>query len=108
MAVYRLKIFFLKKNCGVRVLSVLTAIKDFDVPNMHLSIFLTLFPTNIFRAIFLLEAVARTCSVKKVLLEISQNPQENTFARVDFLTKLQAEAFTFVNPNLGGLFRISL
>ena len=35
-------------------------------------------------------AVARRCSVKKVFLEISQNSQENTFARVSFLIKLQA------------------
>ena len=38
------------------------------------------------------EAVARKCSVKKVLLVISQNSQENTCARVSFLTKLQASA----------------
>ena len=36
------------------------------------------------------EAVAQTCSVKKVFLEISQNSQENTCARVSFLIKLQA------------------
>ena len=30
------------------------------------------------------EAVARRCSVKKVFLEISQNPQENICARVSF------------------------
>ena len=34
------------------------------------------------------EAVARRCSVKKVFLEISQNSQENTCARVSFLIKL--------------------
>ena len=34
------------------------------------------------------EAVAQRCSVKKVFLEISQNSQENTFARVSFLIKL--------------------
>ena len=67
----------LKKNFKIfYLLSILTAIKDFDVPNMHLSIIFTLFPTNIFQAIFALEAAARTCSVKKVLLEISQNLQE--------------------------------
>ena len=33
------------------------------------------------------EAVAQTCSIKKVFLEISQNPQENTCARVSFLIK---------------------
>ena len=31
------------------------------------------------------------CSVKKVFLEISQNSQENTCARVSFITKLQAK-----------------
>ena len=35
------------------------------------------------------EAVVRRCSVKKVFLEISQNSQENTCARVSFLNKLQ-------------------
>ena len=34
-----------------------------------------------------LEAVTRRCSVKEVLLEISQNSQENTCARVSFLKK---------------------
>ena len=33
------------------------------------------------------------CSVKKVLLEISQNSQENTRARDSFLIKLQAWAW---------------
>ena len=33
------------------------------------------------------EAVAWRCSVKKVFLEISQNSQENTCARVSFLIK---------------------
>ena len=35
-------------------------------------------------------AVVRRCSVKKVFLEILQNLQENTSARVSFLIKLQA------------------
>ena len=35
------------------------------------------------------EAVAQSCSVKKVFLEISQNLQENTYARVSFLIKLR-------------------
>ena len=38
------------------------------------------------------EAVVRRGSVKKVLLEISENSQENTCAR-DFLTKLQVGIF---------------
>ena len=36
------------------------------------------------------EAVVRRCSVKKVLLEISQNSQENNCAGDSFLTKPQA------------------
>ena len=36
------------------------------------------------------EAVIRRCSVKKVFLEISQNSQENTCAKVSFLIKLHA------------------
>ena len=36
-----------------------------------------------------MEAVVQRCYVKKVLLEISQNSQENTCARVSFLIKLQ-------------------
>ena len=36
-----------------------------------------------------LEAVVQSCSVKKMLLKISQNSRENTCARVSFLIKLQ-------------------
>ena len=36
------------------------------------------------------EPVAQRCSMKKVFLEISQNSQGNTCARVLFLIKLQA------------------
>ena len=43
--------------------------------------------------LFCSEAVAQTCSVKKVFLEISQNSHENTSARVSFLIKLQARLF---------------
>ena len=38
-------------------------------------------------------AIVRWCSVKKVFLEISQNWQENTCARVSFLIKLQGLGF---------------
>ena len=41
------------------------------------------------------EAVVQRCSVKKVFLEISQNPQENTCARVSFLIKLQVFSCEF-------------
>ena len=37
-----------------------------------------------------IEAVAQTRSVKKMFLEILQNSQENTCARVSILIKLQA------------------
>ena len=36
------------------------------------------------------EEVVGRCSVKKVFVEISQDSQENIFARVSFLIKLQA------------------
>ena len=42
------------------------------------------------------EAVVRRCSVKKVFLEMSQNSQENTCARVAFLILLQAEVCNFI------------
>ena len=41
--------------------------------------------------LFCAEAVAQSCSVKKVFLEISQNAHENTCARFSFLIKLQAK-----------------
>ena len=41
------------------------------------------------------EEVAKRCSVKKVVLEISQNSQENTCVRVSFLIKLQASTCNF-------------
>ena len=43
-----------------------------------------------------IEAVAKRCSVKIVFLEISQNSQENTCARVSFIIKLQASACNFI------------
>ena len=36
------------------------------------------------------------CSMKKVFLQISQNSQENSFVKVSFLIKLQAEAWNFI------------
>ena len=41
----------------------------------------------IFWFVFYSEAVAQRCFVKKVFLDISQNSQENTGARVSFLIK---------------------
>ena len=40
--------------------------------------------------LFSSQAVAQRCSVKKVFLEISQNSQESTCARLSFLVMLQA------------------
>ena len=37
----------------------------------------------------IIEAVAQRCSVKEMFLEISQNLQESTCARVSFLIQLQ-------------------
>ena len=42
------------------------------------------------------EAVARRCSVKKKCLNILQNLQENTCARVSFLIKLPAQVYNFI------------
>ena len=50
----------------------------------------------IYAVLVFLEAVAQWCSVKKLFLEISQNSQENTCARVSFLIKLQAEVFSLL------------
>ena len=44
----------------------------------------------------MLEAVAQRCPAKKVLLEISQNSQENTCARNSFLIKLQTKGNNFI------------
>ena len=42
------------------------------------------------------EAILQRCSVKKVFLEILQNSQQNTCARVSFLITLQAEVCNFI------------
>ena len=47
------------------------------------------------------EALVQRCSVKKVLLEISQNSEKNTCARVSFLIKLQAEHLFWKNNSCG-------
>ena len=49
----------------------------------------------------IIEAVVQRCSVKKVFLEISQNSQESTCARVAFLIKLQASGLcNFIKKHL--------
>ena len=44
------------------------------------------------------EAVAQTCTVKKVFLEVSQNSQENTCGRGSILIELQASVFNSLFP----------
>ena len=48
----------------------------------------------------LIKAVAQRCSLKKVFLEISQNSQENTCARVSFLIKLQVAPAALLKKRL--------
>ena len=45
-----------------------------------------------------IEAVIQRCSVKQVFLEISQNLQEDTCARVSFLIKLKARGIFYRPP----------
>ena len=47
---------------------------------------------SLFKALVLLKAATRGILWNKVFLEISQNSQENTSAKVPFLTKLQMPA----------------
>ena len=46
----------------------------------------------------------RRYSIKKVLLKISQNLQENTCTRVSFLSKVQPSACNFIKKTLAQLF----
>ena len=48
--------------------------------------------------VFTNEAVTQRCSLKKMFLEISQNSQGNTCARVSFLIKLQASGLSYRTP----------
>ena len=53
------------------------------------------FPSNVIQSqdqsnLFKIRSSLPRCSIKKVFLEISQNSQENTSARVSLLIKLQA------------------
>ena len=51
------------------------------------------------KALFIIRSSHQSCSVRKVL-EISQNSQENTCARVSFLIKLQTQATPFLKEHL--------
>ena len=50
------------------------------------------------------EAVVRRCSLKKMFLEISQNSQENTCARVSFLNNLPQACNLFKKESLVQVF----
>ena len=50
----------------------------------------TTFLIAVFHNTKISEAVTQGCSVKKLFLEMSQNSQENTCARVSLLMKLKA------------------
>ena len=57
----------------------------------------TMFTSLLFQEIgYFSEAATGTCSVKKVFLQILQNSQENTCARVFFLIKLLADTDNFI------------
>ena len=53
---------------------------------------------------WLIEAVAQKWSLKNLFLEISQNSQENTCARVSFLIKLQARLQLYKKRDSGKVF----
>ena len=52
----------------------------------------------------LLDAVVQKCSVKKVSLQISQNSQENTCARVSFLINFQSSGNFIKKETLAQIF----
>ena len=73
-------------------------IKPFLIWNIYFSFFLALVDYSFYKSTiestvyyyyvtYASEAVVRRCSVKKAFLEISQNSQENTCARVSFFKK---------------------
>ena len=53
-----------------------------------------------YETVRILEEVVQRCSVNKVLLEISQNSQENTRVRVSFFKELQAMPATLLKKRL--------
>ena len=64
---------------------------SFSVPAVNATFFIIIVSFLGLSSLVLLltEAVVRRCSLKKMFLEISQKPQENTCARASFLIKLQ-------------------
>ena len=60
------------------------------------SFLLALQATVLTRIYIVTEAVVRKCSIKNMFLEISQNSQKNTCAKVSFLIKLQPQTCNFI------------
>ena len=58
------------------------------------------FMINIFSEFIHIEAVARRCSLKNVVLKISQNSLENTCVAISFLIKVQARPATLLKKRL--------
>ena len=50
------------------------------------------------------EAIGGRCSVKKMILKISQNLPENACVGVSFLKSCRPQPWNFINPNKAGLF----
>ena len=81
----------LKARLSTHVLSLITFILLLtliakSLMHRYQFIFLMILILRNFKEL-VIEAVALTCSAKKVFLEISQNSQENTCARVSFIIK---------------------
>ena len=106
--------YFLAKNSSrLQMFFKISVLQNFAIfPGKHLSWSLFLIRLQVFRVFYAFrgyrnisgmkwvndecnrKAVVRRCSVKKVLLEISKNSQENTCASVSLLRKLQAQVFS--------------
>ena len=74
-------------SADVNCFAYLLVLMSYDSSNMNLGNIETIVSS---------EAVVRRCFIKKMFLEILQNSQENTCAKVSFLIKLLAEACNFV------------
>ena len=61
---------------------------DINIISNVISSFVTIWTMDDSGLSLNIEAVTQRCSVKKMFLEISQNSQENTCARVSFIDKV--------------------
>ena len=70
-----------------------------------MKVFKTAFLLSTYELLLLLsEVIAHRCSLKKVLQKISENPQENTSARVSSFIKFQADPCNFIKETLAQVF----